>query len=404
MPTLNCGPFEGRHYETGTLRNALACRGARAPHTGQPYSEALLLGVSGGIAFGYFTFEYKGYLPHVALLPRNTFAPFDTMLERLAIPHEVQQTTNPDQGEAKLIAALDAGQPAVVWADRFSLPYTRLPWDDHNWMVITLLAHGYEGDDVLVADRSCQALRVPRAALRKARGRVKEDRHRLMTIEPPNEAKLPAAAQKGIWQCISLFTEAPPRGAKDNFGFAGYDKLAKMLTNTRHKMSWARQFEPGSRMFHALAGSTAQPGAYDWIMSFGAAPDAERGLYADFLDEAALILERPQLGEVAEQFRAAAGEWRGLATAMLPDEVPLFGETRRLHDRRNEAFVAQGDGAGEEIERINARLEAIAREVGEAFPLSEAQAAEMRQGLAERIERIRDVEREAVEALQKAMG
>ncbi|HET6595505.1 MAG TPA: hypothetical protein VFG81_07770 [Anaerolineales bacterium] len=57
-------PLNGRHSETGSIHNALALQGVRAPHTGKPYSEALLLGVSGGIAFGYFTFEYKGYLPH----------------------------------------------------------------------------------------------------------------------------------------------------------------------------------------------------------------------------------------------------------------------------------------------------------------------------------------------------
>jgi hypothetical protein len=65
--------LNGRHSETGSIHNALALQGIKAPHTGKPYSEALLLGISGGIAFGYFTFEYKGYLPHVALLTRNTF-------------------------------------------------------------------------------------------------------------------------------------------------------------------------------------------------------------------------------------------------------------------------------------------------------------------------------------------
>ena len=77
--------FEGKHYETGTLTNALAALGAVDPHTGKPYSEALALGASGGIAFGYFVFEYKGQLPHVALLTRNTFAPFEPMLDQLAI-------------------------------------------------------------------------------------------------------------------------------------------------------------------------------------------------------------------------------------------------------------------------------------------------------------------------------
>ncbi|MBN1449981.1 MAG: hypothetical protein JW963_03125 [Anaerolineales bacterium] len=48
------GKFNGRHWETGSVHNALALQGVVAPHTGQPFSEALLLGVSGGITFGYF--------------------------------------------------------------------------------------------------------------------------------------------------------------------------------------------------------------------------------------------------------------------------------------------------------------------------------------------------------------
>ena len=100
--------FTGRHWETGSIHNVLALQGVKAPHTGEPYSEALLLGISGGIAFGYFTFEYKGYLPHVAMLTRNTFSPFTTMLERLGIAQDVQQTNKAETAERNLIQALES--------------------------------------------------------------------------------------------------------------------------------------------------------------------------------------------------------------------------------------------------------------------------------------------------------
>ena len=82
--------FTGRHWETGSIHNALAMQGIKAPHTGKPYSEAFLLGVSGGIALGYFLFEYGGFLPHLALLTRNTFDPFPRILERLGIAQDVR--------------------------------------------------------------------------------------------------------------------------------------------------------------------------------------------------------------------------------------------------------------------------------------------------------------------------
>jgi hypothetical protein len=101
MPILkHYQEFAGRHWETGTVCNALAYQGVKAPHTGKPASEALLLGITGGVTIGYFTFEYTGYLPHLALLTRNTFSPLETLLERLAIPQEIYRTDKAQKGEA----------------------------------------------------------------------------------------------------------------------------------------------------------------------------------------------------------------------------------------------------------------------------------------------------------------
>src|SRR5262249_6133054 len=134
MPMLtNYHEFGGRDRETGSIRNALAYQGVKAPHTGETMSEALLLGVSGGITVGYFTFEYAGYLPHLALLTRNTFSPMETVLERLAIPQDIYRTDKADKGEANLLEVLESGKPALIWADIFTLPYNDMPYDEHNW-------------------------------------------------------------------------------------------------------------------------------------------------------------------------------------------------------------------------------------------------------------------------------
>src|SRR6185436_14270743 len=158
--------------------------------------------------------------------------------------------------------------------------------------------------------------------LAKARARVKQDKNRIMVLDALDMDKLPAAVVKGIWQCISLFTDAPPKGTRQNFGFAAMQHWADMLTNTRNKHSWERYFVPGSRLYNALAGDTlGQPGAFDWIMIWGGNDGAERALYADFLDEAAAILGKPALKSVGEQFRQSAVAWNELAKALLPDDI-----------------------------------------------------------------------------------
>jgi hypothetical protein len=395
--------FNGRHWETGSIHNALALQGVKAPHTGKPYSEALLLGVSGGIAFGYFTFEYKGYLPHVALLTRNTFDPFSTILERLGIAQDVQQTQKAEIAEKNLRNALDTGLFPILWADQFSLAYMDLEPDDMMWSPMPILAVEADETHAQIADRSSRPIHVPMPELTKARGRIKDDKYRLITLDGPQPAKLSAAVHKGICQTISLFTEAPPRGARDNFGFAAYEKFAEMLVNKRNKQSWERLFAPGARMYHALAGSYFQPGLYQWVNIWGSADGADRGLYADFLEEAAQILKRPGFKEAAETFRESHSLWLKFAEAALPDDIPLLGESKKLLRRRQDLFIRKGESALPEIKQINSRLKELLKESETGFPLSNEEAAELRADLRDHILKICAIEKNGVDLLQSAI-
>ena len=395
--------LNGRHWETGSIHNALALQGVKAPHTGKPYSEALLLGVSGGIAFGYFTFEYKGYLPHVALLTRNTFNPFPTILERLGIAQDVQQTNKAETAEKNLQNALETGLVPILWADQFSLPYNSLPANEPMWGMTPILALETDGKSVTVADRSSQPFQLSMAELTTARGRVKDDKYRLITLDAAQPAKLASAVHKGICQTISLFTEEPPRGGRDNFGFAAYEKLAGLLVNTRNKQSWERFFAPGIRMYHALAGSSVQPGAYHWINTWGSSDGADRGLYADFLIEAAEILKKPFLKEAAEKFRQSHQLWLAFAEALLPDGIPLLGESKKLIRKKHDLFINKGESALSEIKQINSRLDENLSRSEKDFPLSSAQAAEFRANLRDILLSIHAEERQAVDLLQNAI-
>lgn len=395
--------FTGRHYETGSIHNALAVQGIKAPHTGKPYSEALLLGISGGITFGYFTFEYKGYLPHVAMLTRNTFSPFTTILERLGVSQDIQQTNKAETAEKNLRQGLESGLTPLVWADYFSMPYNDLTFDSGMWGMLPLLVLGAEGETVSVADRSSQPLHISMAEFSKARGRVKEDRFKLMTIEAPQPAKLPSAVHKGICQTISLYTEEPPRGARHNFGFEAYQKFADLLVNTRNKQSWERFFPAGIRMYHALAGSPIQPGAYHWVNTWGSSEGADRGLYADFLEEAAQILKRPALKESAVKFRESYRLWLKFADALLPDDVPLLGESKKLIQKKHDLFFTDGEMALPEIKKINLRLRELLKESETDFPLSDMQVREFRGHLQDIVLEISAVEKEAIDLLQSAI-
>ena len=392
--------FTGRHWETGTIHNAFAYQGIKAPHTGEPVSEALLLGISGGITFGYFTFEYAGYLPHLVLLTRNTFDPMQRLLERLSVPQDILQTANPEKGEANLIDALEGGKPALVWVDIFSLPYYDLPYDERNWAMMPVLVCGYEDGEATIVDRSSRPLKVPADVLQAARGRVKKDKYRVVTLDAPDWRRLPTVVSQGIYQCVSLFTEAPPKGKRDNFGFAALQHWANMLTNTRNKQSWARYFEPGERMWMALVGDTTQPGAYGFIRR-DAGNSAERGMYADFLNEAAVILEKPALNEAATQFRQSEAAWGELAELLLPDEAPMLREAKTLLNRKHDLFIEQGMGGLSAIQQINVRLRELQKDAAGSFPLTGPERIAFCERLAEQVLKIHDLERDAVKCMEQ---
>ncbi len=397
MPTLpRYKHFAGRHWETGTVHNYFAYQGVQAPHTGRPYSEAMLLGISGGVLMGYFSFAYKGHDPHVALLTRNTFDPLDTLLTRLGVVQHRRQTTNAKKGLQNLIEVLDEGSPAIVWADTFSLPYNGPP--SEAWGMYPILVYGHETDQVLIADRASVALTVTPAELAAARARVKKDKFRVLTLDPPDPKKLPAAVQKGIWDSLKRYTEAPVKSAKRNFGLAGFQRWAEVLTNPKDKQSWARVFPAGTAMF---AGLTS---AYDRFSLGVVNAQIDRELFADFLIEAAEVLARPGLKQAAARFRTCAAGWRGLGPALLPDRVAPLKEARELLDRRRRLFVAKGGRALAEIKKIDARLESIRQQMGKAFPLSDSEAAELRQAIAEAVLKVGAQEKAACEALQAAMA
>lgn len=403
MPTLaGYNAFAGRHYETGTLVNALIWQGVRAPHTNLPPSEAMLLGISGGIAVGYFTFAYEGYPPHLALLTRNTFSPFETILDRLAIPREVRQTADPAKAERTLIARLEEGVAPIVWADTMTLPYTNTPWDDRNWSPVPLVVFGMEEDRALLAAGSSQPLHVERATLAAARGRIKADRFRLMELDAPNLDLLPEAVFKGINQCVALFTEKPPRGKKENFGLAALENWVTLLLGPRSRQSWAKQFPTGSALYQALLGTPWQPGLVGWIMTWGTGDGADRATYADFLDEAVTILGKPALAEAAKLFRASHRAWIALADLAASHEG-ILRETHDLLLERHRLFVTFGDTQLDRQRAIDVRLAEIRERAGAEFPLSDAEVCALLEAIAQQLGEIQSIETNAVGALQTAL-
>ncbi|MDQ3929607.1 MAG: BtrH N-terminal domain-containing protein, partial [Chloroflexota bacterium] len=210
MPTLQSyNQFDGVHPEMGTIRNVLAHQGVVAPHTGEPFTEAMLLGISGGISVLYFSFDYEGHEPHVYIgthLASPTDKPVEAVLERLGIKGHIRETTSRDRARANLIEALQEGWPVIAWAGQRGLPYNALSASLDPGMM-PLVVYGYEPDHdtVYIADRARVPLTVHTEEFEMARAAQGNLKNRSLTLEAPSRLKnLSGAVEAGIRRCAKV--------------------------------------------------------------------------------------------------------------------------------------------------------------------------------------------------------
>jgi hypothetical protein len=396
----NYNQFEGFALASGYLQNALAYQGVTAPHTGKPYSDALLMGINGGIAAGYFAFEYEGHDPHLHFLTRYPFNENNMPIaayDRLAIPIEPRATTDPQKAVANVVDALVAGKPAIVWLDIMALYYGAA---QHGiWLINPVLVYGYDPKQnlVYVADRARAPLIVSAERFAAARNCLSKTRNRMMTVGAPDHERLPLAVEAGIRACIDIFTGRPPVGAASSWGFAAYEKWASLLISTKGKQSWAKMFATGPRLYSGLIST------YKYVQNWYTGGCGARHIYADFLVEAADILGRPGLREVSGYFRQSASLWQEFMRSVLPDDVAPFREARDLMDREYEHYLSRGLDAFDDNQQIQARLKDLRQTMETGFPLTDTESTAMRGGLADHIMGIHDIETTAFDALKAAL-
>jgi hypothetical protein len=252
-----------------------------------------------GEGLGIFYIGLPGMAPSRLLAVRSL--EFERLFfERLGIPFTWDQHEDPAASEAALVAALDAGRPAVVQTDIFYLPYyqSKTHFAGH---LITVWGYDRGREIFFVTDTERpDVIEVPFGAMRKAR----------YCKVPP----FPMAGNLFAPAAITLSADLPARA------WEAIRSNSQKLVGAEMPYEGLPALRQWTQEFGAWAGFedwkwTARF-AYQTILKRGTGGGGFRHMYADFLTEVAPGVPQIPERKLAEKMRAAAEAWDRLAEAL----------------------------------------------------------------------------------------
>jgi hypothetical protein len=396
--------FPGNIAATTALRVLLAHAGVRNPHTGEPFSEAMLFGIAGGIGAGVFSFFYQkeGFASFFVAgrhLYQDDAAYLKQACSLFGIQPVVRETAGAKGAEKQLREMLTAYGPCVAWVDMAHLPHRAMPskWSGGGYHVVTVYAVKDETATALIGDLHDEPISIPLANLATARSRIKSQKHRLLAIpQARGDRGVDALVRAGLRNCRQGLLGKGAKGPPKNSSLEAFRVWAKRMHGSKDRESWERIFTPGPRLWQGLTS------IHDFIEHYGTGGGLCRPLFADFLNEAADALDDARLRALAGRYAELGREWCRLADAALPERVPLMREAKELCARRVELRAA---GAPiDELRVVWAQLGELGGQAREKFPLSDAECDALRADLQRQIYALHEGEVAAHAALADAAG
>jgi hypothetical protein len=391
--------FGGVYPETATMTNVLASQGVRAPHTGRPFSEAMIFGIAGGIGCGYILWEFKRYDAAILVMGFQNKWNYPTefmqnLSDRLGVEATFLESGGAKKAEQHLATALGNGQAAVAWVDQEGLPYFHLRPMYNGCFGHFVTVYGMDDNYVYVDDRARKPLLVDRGAFAKARGRIGSYKNRLLLLDSANAPfDLPAAIEAGISDCVEYIG-----GESQTFAIPVYKKWARLMTDTKNKKGWPVVFKEQKGLYSTLRS------LHEGIKLFGTKGGGLRRLYADFLSEAAPVVGNSALETAATHYCALGDRWQRFADAVLPDHIAPLAETRRLLAQKYDTFLRHGNDGLDEIARLSQQLSDMEEELNSHPPVSDAEMRALFAEMQRHLEGIYQSEREAHLALKACLN
>ena len=383
----------GVHPDTARLASALEQAGVTDPATGAAFSESKLFGLSGGIGFMYFLFEYKGHPPMVTFNCRTWTTPWPVIgkvLEHAGIGHDLHETGGAKGAAKKLDSILESERAVHATVDFASLPWSG---DDPMWrgqMGRQLNIVGRSGDEFVVDVGTLRTLSA--ADLATARSAVKKEKNRLLAFEGGAASTDPVdAVRAAIAHTAHTFRKAPFKNFAGNFGLKGLEKAAALIGGEKGPKAWRKVFDSGPKAFNALYRT------FECSMMELTPPAGGRSFYAEFLEDAARLEGLAGLRKAADAARESAAEFEALSeTAIVAGGKPL-AEAVELTEQIDELRRTESShDVGQRIAQLRAERSALA----EGLDLDADARASVFEELGNGFARIQRIETRLVEMLE----
>lgn len=430
--------FGATERTAGALRNILDYHGVVAPHTGEPFTEALLMGIGGGLGAEYATWAFKGFdsttpgksrlylrFYHVKnYVEKEEETAIYKIAARIGAQLKVKKTASRTKGFTNLVEHLKEGNPVItalsVWESlklqrevkrRFKehpnlygpllydefvhfLPYYSLPYGWFHSHLAIVYGVDEAANQAYIADWSSKPLTVTLDELAEARGVVNRIKNTTVVVEPPTSIpKLEKAIRAGIRDCYQGLLEGYIGAVRVD----AWKIMGSRMGSYKDKQRWSSLFSEPVRLFDALTRLHAQ---IDFLNSDGG---ALRSSYSDFLLEASDILRKPNLRDVAVQFADVGTLWDDLESLALPDDIPLLREARFAAVEWNNLFEVKGQSASKELEARAEKIKTIRSKVAQNFPLTGKELFSFFENLSQCLHEIYEHEKGALVALKAAV-
>jgi len=291
MSEIQFNHVQTAHCECGVISNIFRFYGL-------DISEPMALGIGAGLFFGHLPFVKVNGVPGTTyrVVPG---AIFSRVCKRLGVKMESHTFSSVEKATAELDRVLERGMPVGLQSSVYYLPYFppsyRFHFNAHN-----LVIYGKKGENYLVSDPIMEHVTeidpVSLAEARFAKGFPAPKGKMYYPVGVPKEVNFAAPIKAGIKQTCSDMLNIPLPW----FGVKGIRFLAKRLRNYPEKV--------GDRRATLYLGNIIR--MQEEIGTGGA---GFRFMYAAFLQEAAGILKRDDLSQMAQELTVVGDIWRNFA-------------------------------------------------------------------------------------------